>query len=68
MLAKHFFHGSISFSKGKRLIHAIYIHVFYEQPSSYGSNDKNGLKNKQLAKQPPTLKTLLQIKCWLNSQ
>ena len=29
---------------------------FYKQPSCYGSNVKNGLKVKQLAKQPSTLK------------
>ena len=32
----------------------------YEQPSCWGSGVKNGLKVKQLAKQPPTLKTLIQ--------
>ena len=30
---------------------------FYKQPSCYGSNVKNDLKVKQLARQPPTLKT-----------
>ena len=37
------------------------IHIFFnKQPSYYGSNVKNGLKVKQLAKQHPTLKTLMQ--------
>ena len=31
---------------------------FNKQPSCQGSNVKNGLKVKQLALQPPTLKTL----------
>ena len=33
---------------------------FFKQPSYYGSNIENGLKVKQLAKQPPTSKTLMQ--------
>ena len=33
---------------------------FYKQLSCLGSSVKNGLKIKQLAKQPPTLKTPLQ--------
>ena len=33
---------------------------FYKQPSCKGSNVKNGLKVKQLAKQPSTVKTLMQ--------
>ena len=33
---------------------------FYKQPSCKGSNVKNGPKVKQLAKQPSTLKTLMQ--------
>ena len=33
---------------------------FFKQPSCYGSNVKNELKVKQLAKQPPTLKMLMQ--------
>ena len=33
---------------------------FHEQPICQGSNVKNGLKVKQLAKQPPALKTLMQ--------
>ena len=33
---------------------------FYKQPSYKGSNIKNGLKVKQLAKQPSTLKMLMQ--------
>ena len=36
---------------------------FYKQPSCSTSNIKNGLKVKQLAKQPPMLKTLLQKNC-----
>ena len=37
------------------------IQVFFnKQPSCLGSNVKNGPKIKQLAKQPPTLKKLLQ--------
>ena len=32
----------------------------YKQPSHQGSNIKNSLKVKQLAKQPPTLKRLMQ--------
>ena len=40
----------------------LYTRFFYKykQPSCWGSNVKNGLKIKQLAKQRPTLKTLLQ--------
>ena len=38
------------------------IIVFFKQPSYYGSNIENGLKVKQLAKQPPTSKTLLMQK------
>ena len=34
--------------------------LFYKQPSCYGSNVKNGLKVKQLAKQPSALKTQMQ--------
>ena len=34
--------------------------LFYKQPSCYGSNVKNGLKVKQLAKQPSALKMLIQ--------
>ena len=42
---------------------------FYKQPSCYGSNVKNGLKVKQLAKQPPTLKVRMQkILVQLNSE
>ena len=42
---------------------------FYKQPSCYGSNAKNDLKVKQLAKQPPTLKVLMQkILVQLNSE
>ena len=44
-------------------IDKIYLHAsrfFYEQPSCSGSSVKNGLKVKQLAKQPLTLKMLLQ--------
>ena len=38
-----------------------YTHFcFYKQPSCSGPNIKNGLKIKQLAKQPSTLKTLMQ--------
>ena len=33
---------------------------FYKQPSCKGSNVKNGVKVKQLAKQTSTLKTLMQ--------
>ena len=33
---------------------------FHKQPSCSGFNVKNGLKVKQLAKQPPTLITLMQ--------
>ena len=45
----------------------MYYTFFNKQPSSYGSNVKDGLKARQLAKQPPTLKTLIQ-KFWLNSE
>ena len=40
---------------------SIIVHCtrFYKQPSCKGSNIKNGLKVKQLAKQPSTLKTLM---------
>ena len=38
----------------------------YKQLSYQESNGKNGLKNKQLAKQPPTLKTPMQ-NFWLDS-
>ena len=44
-------------------IDKIYLHAsrfFYKQPSCSGSSVKNGLKVKQLAKQPLTLKMLLQ--------
>ena len=40
-----------------------YTRFFYKQPSYYkqqGFNVKNGLKVKELAKQPPTLKALMQ--------
>ena len=37
-----------------------YRRFFHKQSSSWYSNVKNGLKVKQLAKQPPTLKTLMQ--------
>ena len=38
-----------------------YTHFcFYKQPSCWGSNVKYGLKIKQLAKQPSTLKMLMQ--------
>ena len=38
-----------------------YTHFrFYKQPSCWGSNIKYGLKIKQLAKQPSTLKMLMQ--------
>ena len=40
------------------------ISLFNKQPSCSGSNVKNGLKVKQLAKQPTTLKTLMQ-KIWV---
>ena len=33
--------------------------LFYKQPSCWRSIVKNGLKVKQLVKQPPTLKTLM---------
>ena len=33
--------------------------AFYKQPICWGSNVKNGLKVKQLAKEPPTLKALM---------
>ena len=33
---------------------------FYKQPNCKGSNIKNGLKFKQVAKQPPTLKRIMQ--------
>ena len=33
---------------------------FHKQPSYFGSNVNNGVKVKQLAKQHPTLKTLMQ--------
>ena len=36
-----------------------FTRFFYKQPSCEVSNVKNGLKVKQLAKQPPTLKTLI---------
>ena len=38
----------------------IYIYIYIYGSKLQGSNFKNGLKVKQLAKQPPTLKTLLQ--------
>ena len=41
------------------------LHVFFnKQPSRKGSKVKNGLKVMQLAKQTPTLKTLMQ-KIWV---
>ena len=36
------------------------IHFFNKQPICKECNVKNGVKIKQLAKQPPTLKTLMQ--------
>ena len=36
------------------------IRLFYKQPGYKESNVKNGLQVKQLAKQPQTLKTLIQ--------
>ena len=38
----------------------LWYKFFYKQSSWYGSNVKNGIKVKQLAKQPATLKTLMQ--------
>ena len=35
---------------------------FYKQPSCKGSNIKNGLNVKQLAKQPPALKNANAVK------
>ena len=47
------------------------LHVFiYKQPNCQGTDVKNGLKVKQLAKQPPTLKTLIQkimVEFWVNN-
>ena len=47
------------------------IQVFFNKhPSCWGSKVKNGLKVKQLAKQPPTLKTLIQnflAEHWVNN-
>ena len=46
------------------------IPVFYKQPSYWEFNVKNGLKVKQIAKQPPTLKRLMQknlVKLWVNN-
>ena len=37
-----------------------YTLFLYKQPSCLGPNDKNGLKVKKIAKQPPLLKTLMQ--------
>ena len=42
--------------------------LFYKQPSYEGSNVKNGLKVKQFAEQPPTLKTLMQNFGWILSK
>ena len=47
--------GSLSMKK-----RACVTRFFYNQPSCYGSNVTVGLKVKQIAKQPSTLKTLLQ--------
>ena len=47
-----------------------YTYFLYKQPSCYRSNVKNGLKVKQLAKQPPTLKTRIQknfVELWVNN-
>ena len=44
------------------------ILVFYKQSSFEGSNVKNGLKVKQFAEQPPTLKTLMQNFGWTLSK
>ena len=38
----------------------IFIIIFISNQVAKGSNVKNGLEVKQLAKQPPTLKTLMQ--------
>ena len=47
------------------------MHAFFDkQPSCKGSNVKNGLKVKQIAKQPPPLKTLIQkilLELWINN-
>ena len=56
--------------KGKSYVFTIHMYYtfFNKQPSSYGSNVKDGLKARQLAKQPPTLKTLIQkilIELWV---
>ena len=52
---------SIFKSKKTFTIHVfIFITIFISNQVAKGSNVKNGLKVKQLAKQPPTLKTLMQ--------
>ena len=52
---------SIVKSKKTFTIHVfIFIIIFISNQVAKGSNVKNGLKVKQLAKQPPTLKTLMQ--------
>ena len=52
---------SIFKSKKTFTIHVfIFIIIFISNQVAKGSNVKNGLKVKQLAKQPPTLKTLMQ--------
>ena len=43
---------------------------FYKQTGCSESNIKNGLKVKKLAKQPPTLRTLMQkkfVELWINN-
>ena len=47
-------------SKLKSIELKIKYTFFFKQLSCYGSNVKNELKVKQLAKQPPTLKMLMQ--------
>ena len=50
----------------RKCLNFVYKYTFfYKQPKV--SNLKNGLKVKQLGKQPPTLKTLMQ-KIWFDSQ
>ena len=45
-----------------------YTRSFNKQPSCYGSNVKNALKVKQIAKEPPKLKMFMQKILMLDSE
>ena len=56
-------HIYVKYVYGRGFLQSFYqsfVHFFNKQPSCYGSNVKNCLKVKQLAKQPTTLKMPMQ--------